>query len=85
MKCAICDIETNGNDVRWGPEFAHELCVEILRMGVDVGKNLAAEICEKRAKKCESMAEICDDQDDVTELRARAWQFYLLAEEIKKN
>ena len=84
MKCAICNIETHGNDVRWGPEFAHELCIEIYQHGVNVGKNWAAEVCDKRAEKCAAKADTTDDIDDRTELKANAWQFSVLAAEIRK-
>lgn len=44
MKCAICNIETHGNDVRWGPEFAHEICIEVYRIGFNVGKHTLQEL-----------------------------------------
>ena len=85
MKCAICNIETHGNDVRWGPEFAHELCIKIYGNGINVGKNWAAEVCDKRAALCATRADLTDDEDDRTELKSNAWQFSVLAAEIRKR
>ena len=84
MKCAICNIETHGNDVRWGPEFAHELCIKVYSNGINVGLNWAAEVCDKRSAMCAEKASKTDDSEDDTELKSLAWQFSVLAAEIRK-
>lgn len=44
-----------------------------------------AKVCDERAEKCAAKAEETDDQDDRTELKANAWQFSVLAAEIRKR
>ena len=44
----------------------------------------AALVCDYRAEKCAAKAETTDDQDDSIELKANAWQFYVLSAEIRK-
>jgi len=42
-----------------------------------------AKVCDERAEKCAAKLETTDDQDDRTELKANAWQFSVLASEIR--
>ena len=44
-----------------------------------------AKVCDERAEKCAAKADVTDDQDDRTELKANAWQFSVLAAEIRKR
>lgn len=43
-----------------------------------------AGVCDARAKKCEVKLETIYDKDDMEELKANAWQFSVLAGEIRK-
>ena len=44
-----------------------------------------AKVCDERAEKCAAKADVTDDQDERTELKAIAWQFSVLAAEIRKR
>jgi hypothetical protein len=44
-----------------------------------------AKICDERAEKCAVKLETTDDHDDRTELKANAWQFSVIAAEIRKR
>jgi hypothetical protein len=44
-----------------------------------------ARVCDERAEKCSVKLETTDDQDDRTELESLAWQFSVLAAEIRKR
>lgn len=51
--------------------------------GVKFERLACASICEEKAKKCADKADEQDFEDDCIELKALAWQFSVLADEIK--
>ena len=46
-------------------------------------RDRCATVCDARANKCAVKADITDDQNDRIELKANAWQFSVLASEIR--
>lgn len=53
--------------------------------GVAAEREACAKVCDNRAEMCAAKLETTDDQDDRTELKANAWQFSVLAAEIRKR
>lgn len=43
----------------------------------------AAYICDTRAMKCEAKTREAEDCDEITELRSMAWQFSVIADQIR--
>ena len=44
-----------------------------------------AQVCDERANRCAAKADTTDDKDDINELKTLAWQFSVLADEIRKG
>ena len=55
------------------------------KQGAEDERESCANICEDREQKCAAKLETTDDQDDRIELKANAWQFSVLAAEIRKR
>ncbi len=59
---------------------------ELEKFGLAVAaaeRDACAKVCEERSEKCATKADATDDEDDRTELKANAWQFSVLAAEIR--
>lgn len=58
----------------------------LVREAWEAATERAAQICDERAKRCAKQAsEVWRDVEDVIELKAMAWQFSVLADNIREN
>lgn len=64
---------------------ALESALNVIWNAVKLEREACAKICDDRASACETRLEKTDDEDDRTELKANAWQFSVLAAEIRKR
>ena len=56
-----------------------------VRRVIAAEREACAAIADVRAMRCEAKAAAAEDDDEVTELRALAWQFSVLAAEIRNR
>lgn len=50
----------------------------------DAAIEACAKIADSRAMRCEEKTALAESADEVTELRSLAWQFSMLADEMRK-
>lgn len=69
-----------------GPEWTGKPS-DIWRKAVEWEREACAQIADARAMRCEDMAQgyIGLDEDEVASLRSLAWQFSVLAAEMRKR
>lgn len=48
-------------------------------------REACAKVCEAKAKALGERADLCDDDEDAIELKARAWQMVVLAAELRER
>ena len=62
-----------------------EYAMEVARRAVLIEREACAKIADARAMRCEEKASMAEDTDDANELRSLAWQFSVLADEMRKR
>lgn len=60
--------------------------MQMIRKSVRDAEEACAQVCDARARKCAVKADDTDcDEDDRLNLRSLAWQFTVLADEMRKR
>ncbi len=52
-------------------------------MAADAEREACAAVCAAKAKALGEHADLCDDDEEATELKAQAWQMTVLAAELR--
>jgi len=79
---ANIDLDDDDNKIRIYHIEESELAALLAKVREDE-RDRCATVCDARANKCAVKADITDDQNDRIELKANAWQFSVLASEIR--
>lgn len=76
--CLLCRDGVGG-----GGELTKMKILNAVDLLIKAEREACAKVCEERTEKCATKADVTDDEDDRTELKANAWQFSVLAAEIR--